>query len=116
MAKILVRGDKTAERAAKRIANSRYGEAPKVKINKREFTELITMSYKIGEHNIIQNLVMLLKENKDLPIDELIGEFELLQVGVWNEIAQTRQGRTQFAPLYVEDLAMGKNLHNLFIK
>ena len=115
MSIVIKRDDHTPRRHANTLANARWGQADKIKLSKSEFVDVTMASYIMAEFNTLIKITDILKENKDLNIDELIGELEIMSTKTWNDLASTKIGRTNFHKMYVEDLAMSKPVNKFFV-
>jgi hypothetical protein len=115
MSKILQREDFAPTRNANTIVNSRFGQAIKVKMSKNECRDLLTCNYIMGEVSAISRVIAVMKENIDHPIDELIGELEIMETKVWNSLKRTKLGATNFNHMYVEDLSENKAINKHFV-
>ena len=116
MPRILNRNSNDPRKHSRIIADSRFGVSPKVKMSKKEFIDLSSAHYIMAEFNATNSVLAKLKEIKDLDIDVLIGELEIMATEIWNDLSRTKVGATAFNKMYVEDLSTNQPIGKFFGK
>jgi hypothetical protein len=105
MSKIIKRDKNIARDHARKLTFSRFGQAPKVKVGRAEYADVLEATFLMGEHTMITSILALIKDTKGEDLDILIGELEIDQTKVWNEMASTKLGQKAFNKMYVEDIS-----------
>ncbi len=116
-----------ANQHARSTTHSRFNTAPKVKINRKEYHDILAATYLLAETNGIKDIRCFVKqfikridEYKDHTLEEvlseIIGETDLHLIKVWDDLRKTTFGRKIFAPMEVEDLIYDRPVQNLFNK
>lgn len=94
---------------ANRNTNTTFGLAPKCKINRNFFKDILEFTYLLAENNGMKHIKELLieyrKNNPSQELDILLGEIDLAIVKHWNEdLRGCQDGKKVFRPLDLEHL------------
>jgi hypothetical protein len=103
-----------ARRHASNITQSRFNQAPRVKISKIEYKGILESTYLMAECNAYKDILSLLTNNQHEDIQILIGELQLGVVNSWNAMSETKHGAKCFNKMELEDVLYDKPMDKLF--
>ena len=105
-----------AIKTANSLTNARFGKAPKMKLNREDYGDIIKAVYLLAQTNTIKDIREILQsgiENKD-ETEILVGELDIAIVESHNYlVSKTKYGRMSFNKMDVEDLIYEKPLDKL---
>ena len=109
------RVDAAANETARQLTIGRFGKAPKVKINRDEFQDLLKSVYLLAQTNAIKDVRKALKEYEgDEKVDVVIGITDIAIVNSHNAlVTKTKYGRRSFNLMDVEDLIYDRSFKRL---
>jgi hypothetical protein len=89
----------------------RFRGAPKIKINSKEYKDILEVTYMISEVNTINNILRLLDANRSDPdLELIIGDLEMAFRKTWEDMRTTNMGRRAFREMSLEDVMARKGV------
>ena len=112
-----IRGE--ARLNARAISSILYKTAPKIKLGKTDFENILEMAYYLAYSNCGKELCHRLKQDlkeNERNYDICVGEVETVTLGSWNELSKHKLGSQLFSAMTVEDFMENKNMNNFVRK
>ena len=102
--------------ATRELTNARFGQAPKMKVSKKEYADVIKSAYLLAQTNTAKDIRRIIKsgirDNED--IEMIVADIEMYIAKSHNALAtKTKLGRLSFNKMEVEDLMYDKPYQNL---
>ena len=99
----------TAQNYAYIRTSARFGKAPKVKINRKEYADAIEMAYHLGKTQALYNVIAFLKSEPSFKDDVLLGDLQLEFKEAWDDMRKSKDGRLLFSSIEIEDIVENKS-------
>lgn len=103
---------------ARTIASARFGDAPKMKISKIEYMDVMRAVYLLAQTNTAKDIRESIKiSDDDVSLDHIMGDIEIMIMESHNELAtKTKYGRLSFNTMDLEDLIYERPMSKIIKK
>lgn len=101
---------------ARSLTDARFGQAPKCKLNRTEYQDVIRATYLLAQANTAKDIREMLKKSIAEGVDPevMVGDLDLIIMEAHNRlVSDTKYGKLSFNKMELEDLIYEKPMSKL---